>query len=961
MAKIRIYELAKELGTESKHLESVVRGLGIEIKNYMSTLTVEQAQRVRSETGGSLAPAPSAKIAAKPAAKPAVKPAATSPTPEKKRAAVVRRRGGRPRPAEREREEAAALAAAERAEELASAQERSGGDLRSGSAGAEANAPRNHAAAGSAEIGLSTASATEGNAQGGAVAVSVSADLAMPPKAGGPAVGTIIQLPGGTRKLPGGVRRQQELRDTPAPAPAPVATSSGYVPTQTYVRTKIEQESRPSRRVPSSAASSTQGVSTAPIVVVSNETSAAAPEAVAARDGADKSRVVRNEDGVIVGAAKAKAGPNIVGFVTLDPRPARKQQVIITDASQSQKTGRATARKQREERIQNKGRRGGRGGRAPRRHERTGPKASHTVEMSEAKKRIRVNEVIQVSDLAHQLSVKASRVIRALWGMGMRGITINHSVDVQTAEMVASDFGFTVENVSFDEDVFTGADDGIDGVLRAPVVTVMGHVDHGKTTLLDTIRKAKVAAGEAGGITQHVATYRVETSEGPVVFVDTPGHAAFRAIRERGAQLTDIVVLIVAADDGVMPTTLEAIKYAAAAKVPVVVAINKIDKPDANSGRVKQMLMKEGLVGEEFGGETAICEISAKTGQGIEHLLELLAIQAEVLDLRANPEGRAYGTVIESRIDRGRGSVAVMLVQSGTLQKGDIVVANESSGKVRGVFSSTGEKLPDAGPSTPVEILGLSGTPNGGDRFNVVENERAAKALISHRRELRQRKESARKAPSLVDMMKQKRVPTLKIVVRADVQGSAEALKQTFEELSVDKVRVEVIFAGVGAINETDVKFAHAGEATIIGFNVRPAGKAGRTASSERVPIELFSVIYEAADRVKEMMVDLLEPEYREKDQGSAEVRMVFPIPRLGVVAGCRVLKGTVKRSSHIRVIRDGKAIFEGAVGSLRVFKDDVKEVKEGFECGIVVDGFPGIQPDDVLEAFELETIRPTL
>ena len=583
--------------------------------------------------------------------------------------------------------------------------------------------------------------------------------------------------------------------------------------------------------------------------------------------------------------------------------------------------------------------------------------------MSDAKKRIRVDEAIQISDMAHQMGVKASKLIRTLWGMGMRNVTINNAVDVETAELVAAEFGYTIENVSFQEDeLISSYEDEELGALRAPVVTIMGHVDHGKTTLLDYIRKAKVAQGEAGGITQHIGAYRVETAQGPVVFIDTPGHEAFSAMRSRGAAVTDIVVLIVAADDGVMPTTKEAIEHAKDAEVPVVVVINKIDLPDANAGRVEQMLMKEGLVGENYGGEVTIAHISAKTGQGVEELLETLAVQAEVLELRAPVDGPAAGTVIESRIDKGRGTVATVLVQAGELHKGDIVVASEFSGKVRGLYTPAGTRVKNALPSTPVEVLGLDGTPPAGERFYVVENEKDARQIVAHRREQRRRKQSVLSGPSLLERIKSKKVPSLKIVVKADVAGSAEALRETLVALSVDKVRVEVIHAGVGGINESDVKLAAAADnPLIIGFNVKTVGKASQLSDQEKIPIETFSVIYEATDRIRERMIDLLEPEYREVALGEAEVRAVFPIPRLGVVAGCRVMKGKVTRSSHVRVRRQGRVIHVGRVGSLRVFKDDVREVKEGQECGIVVDNFAGVEPDDILEAFELETIRPEL
>ncbi len=394
---------------------------------------------------------------------------------------------------------------------------------------------------------------------------------------------------------------------------------------------------------------------------------------------------------------------------------------------------------------------------------------------------------------------------------------------------------------------------------------------------------------------------------------------------------------------------------------PPVVAINKIDKPEANPGRVKQALMEQGIVGEEFGGDTPIVEVSAKTGQGIDELLETLVLQAELLELSAPVEGRGRGVVLEARIDKGRGTVATVLVQSGMIRKGDIVVASEYTGKVRGLFDASGRSLTEAGPSTPVEVLGLSGVPDAGDTVNVVENERDAKTLVAHRREQRKRKESVRTGPSIQELLQRKKTPVLKLVLKSDVQGSAQALKEALENLSTEKVKVEVIKSEVGQINETDVKYARAGDAVIFGFNVKTTGKAAPQADAEGVPIYTFSVIYDATEKCKELMIGLLEPEYREREQGEAEVRALFPIPRLGVVAGCRVTKGLIQRTSHVRVVRNGDVVHEGVIGSLRVHKDDVREVKDGFECGIVVEGFTDVREGDRIQAFDVEAIPPTL
>ncbi|MDC0715374.1 translation initiation factor IF-2 [Nannocystis bainbridge] len=821
------------------------------------------------------------------------------------------------------------------------------------------------------------------------------------PRAPAPEVGSRIQLPPGTKRLPGGVASRMEdsprepriephrrgpdgPRGTPpqgqvGPVGTPlrpgVQTRPGPgkpgAPTQTGTRPlgsgpqlgQTGPRGQVVQPAPVATRPGDRGGSTTRYVVPATPQAQQPPQQVQPPpvEPEVNRRVLRDEAGVIVGAASQRAEPKILGFVQLANRP-RPQQVIITDASDSQQRGRATIRKEREERAQQQGRKRKTMIRNVRGRPGLPGARPSTQEMSESKKRIRVDEAIPVADLAHQMGKKATMLLKTLWGMGLRGVTINSAVDAETAELVAAEYGYTVENVAFQEDQYFDEDteEGA-GDVRAPVVTIMGHVDHGKTSLLDRIRKATVAEGEAGGITQHIGAYKVSTAKGDVVFLDTPGHEAFSAMRARGAQVTDVVVLVVAADDGIMPTTVEAIKHAREANVPLVVALNKIDKPDANPGRVKQMLMEYSLVGEEYGGETIICEVSAKTGKGIDHLLEMLAIQSEILDLRATTEGRAIGVVLEARVDKGRGPIATVLVEAGTLRKGDIVVANEFSGKVRGMLDDRGRTLEDVGPSTPVEVLGLDGVPSAGDRFNVVESEKAARQLVTHRREVRRRKESARSGPSIADFIQRKKTPTLKIVLRADVQGSAEALKQALLELSTDKVKVEVISSGVGAITQTDVKTASAGEAVIIGFNTKPVGKAGQIADAEKVPVYTFNVIYNALDKTRELMVGLLEPEYRERDQGEAEVRALFPIPKIGVVAGCRVTRGLIQRSHHVRVVRGGTIIHKGRISSLRVLKDDVKEVREGFECGIVIDSFPEVEPGDILQAFEIETIAPTL
>jgi translation initiation factor IF-2 len=578
-----------------------------------------------------------------------------------------------------------------------------------------------------------------------------------------------------------------------------------------------------------------------------------------------------------------------------------------------------------------------------------------------------MEETIAVSELAHQMGVKATEVLKKLWSMGMLGVNINHAIDYETAALLASEFGFEVQSVAFQETAALGETPDLpeDLILRAPVVTVMGHVDHGKTSLLDVIRHSDVAAGEAGGITQHIGAYRVTTPQGDVVFLDTPGHAAFTAMRARGAQATDIVILVCAADDGVMPQTTEALNHAKEAKVPIIVAVTKIDKPQANPDRVRQQLAEQQLIPEEWGGETMYVNVSAYTKTGIDKLLEAIQLQAELLELKANPKKPAKGVVIEAKLDRNRGPMATVLVQDGTLNVGDIVVSGEAMGKVRALLNDKGASVTMAGPSTPVELLGLDTVPEAGDQVNVVAEEKMAKTIVDNRRDQRRKKElgstSKVSLENILEKIQEGQVKELKIILKTDVQGSSEALKEALGKLTTDKVKVNVIQAGVGGITETDVHLAKAGGAIIIGFHVRPAGKASSLAEQEGVDIKLYDIIYEAIDDVKKAMVGLLAPVSREKPVGKVEIRQTFSIPKIGTVAGCFVTEGKVTRSSQVRLIRDSVQIYTGKLGSLKRFKDDVREVVAGYECGLTVDGYQDIKPGDILEAYEIVEEAPTL
>ncbi|MBV2090893.1 MAG: translation initiation factor IF-2 [Candidatus Thiodiazotropha sp. (ex Ctena orbiculata)] len=583
---------------------------------------------------------------------------------------------------------------------------------------------------------------------------------------------------------------------------------------------------------------------------------------------------------------------------------------------------------------------------------------------------VKIPESITVADLAQRMTIKAAEVIKVLMKMGMM-VTINQTLDRDTAILVVEEMGH-VPVVQRDEDIeadlLSEEDEAhTQGELvnRPPVVTIMGHVDHGKTSLLDYIRTSRVAAGEAGGITQHIGAYHVDTDKGTVSFLDTPGHAAFTAMRARGAKVTDIVILVVAADDGVMPQTKEAIQHAKAAEVPLIVAINKIDKEEANPDRVIQELSQEEVIPEDWGGDTMFVRVSAKTGEGIDDLLDSILLQAEVLELKAVEDGPANGSIVESSLDKGRGPVATVLVQSGTLNRGDMIVSGKEFGRVRAMFDEAGRSIKTAGPSIPVVVLGLSGTPEAGDDVRAVSDERRAREIA----ELRQDKQrstrlAAQKAAKLDEMftqMEEGETQTLNVIVKADVQGSVEALKESLVKTSTDEVKVSVVASGVGGINESDANLAVTSNAIIIGFNVRGDAGARRVVEEQGIDMRYYSIIYEIIDDVKKAISGMLSPEIREEIIGLAEVRDVFRNSKLGAIAGCMVLEGMVKRNNPIRVLRDNVVIYEGSLESLRRFKDDVNEVKSGMECGIGVKNYNDVQSGDQIEVFERTEIARTV
>lgn len=581
---------------------------------------------------------------------------------------------------------------------------------------------------------------------------------------------------------------------------------------------------------------------------------------------------------------------------------------------------------------------------------------------------VHVPETITVADLAHKMSVKAAEVIKCLMKMGQM-VTINQVLDQDTAMIVTEELGHKAIAAKLDDPEAMIEEAGVahseaPSVPRAPVVTVMGHVDHGKTSLLDYIRSAKVASGEAGGITQHIGAYHVETERGMITFLDTPGHEAFTAMRARGAKATDIVILVVSADDGVMPQTIEAIHHAKAANVPLVVAINKIDKPDANPERVKQELITHSVVPEEYGGDSPMVPVSAKTGKGIDDLLEQVLLQAEVMELKAQVEAPAKGLVVESRLDKGRGPVATVLVQSGTLKKGDVVLAGSAFGRVRAMVDENGRSIDSAGPSIPVEIQGLSDVPVAGEEVIVLPDERKAREIALFRqgkfRDVKLAKQQAAKLENMFEQMAEGEVKSLAVILKADVQGSQEALSHALQKLSTDEVKVQVVHAAVGGISESDVNLAVASKAVIIGFNVRADQGARKTAENNGVDIRYYNIIYDAVDEIKAAMTGMLTPDKKEEIIGNVEIREVYKISKVGSVAGCMVTDGVIRRGAGVRLLRDNVVVWTGQLASLKRFKDDAKEVRQNFECGLQLHNYDDIQVGDILEAFEVKEVART-
>jgi translation initiation factor IF-2 len=670
----------------------------------------------------------------------------------------------------------------------------------------------------------------------------------------------------------------------------------------------------------------------------------------------DKAEAKKGKAGAKDEQKDEEFGLKVVRFIQPEDRPATfaKPAYPVSKQEREQRKAERRAKKKKGRREDHRS--------APRR---AGQKTQITTPKA-IKRRIKISEIITVGDLAKRMGVKAPEVIKTLMGLGIMS-TINQPLDADTATLVAGEFEYEIENIILaEEEILQRHEDKPEDLKpRAPVVTVMGHVDHGKTSLLDAIRTTRVAAGESGGITQHIGAYKVETSRGTLVFLDTPGHAAFTEMRARGAQVTDIVVLVVAANDGVMPQTIEAIHHAEAAGVPIIVAVNKMDLPDAQPDKVKRELSENNLIPEDWGGDVICVPVSAKQGDGIENLLEMIALQSEMLEITANPDKQAAGVVVEARLDKGRGPVSTVLVQEGTLNLGDIVLSGTQFGRVRILTNDTGKRVEIAEPGTPVEITGLDGVPEAGDVFVVVDTERTAKEITSRRLEKTRDAEMAKaRKVSLEDWhdhVVEGETQSLRLIVKGDVQGSVEAVAQTLENLSVDEVNVQVIHKAAGGITESDVNLAIASRAIIIGFHVRCEAKAAALASQTGIDIRLYDVIYDATDSVKKAMSGLLAPVLQENKLGMAEVRQTFRVPKVGTVAGCYIREGLATRNSKVRLIRDNIVIYEGELSSLKRFKDDAKEVREGLECGLSILNYNDIKDGDEIEFYEIEEIAQTL
>ena len=1008
MSKVRIYEVAKQLNLDPKAVVGLFQSIGVtDVRNHMSSVDVDAVERLKRNlekqkthdvVQESIRRGPGTVLKRRAVAKPGGNDAGPSSVASPH--ASPHAHESRPDVSARHDDVASRRDVAALAKEPASTRALPKTDVIADRESArkmtlrEVPADRQSAPASSRDVAVPPAPPSVRERPSTARGVSKEVEEAAAP----------VPERESQRKIPA-PKSSAKLPPAPPSAAAPVAEVAAAIPAAPHSEKKVAPAAEPSRPAVVEARTSSPAV-------VETQQHAAPPtppppsETVAARPPSDQPRpVVQSEPPV---PARASTPPK-TGVEYWAGRPGVPMPTPMNAPRTGIGGGPASAMQRRVQYDPRAGanvarpgmrpgqQRGpggmmGRGGMSGGRGRpgfqqiRRGPVNVSTKEMSEHKKVIRIDENITLSGMAAKMSLKATELLMRLLGMGMTGIHINTTLDADTAKILAGEFGWEVEDVAQTEEEIIAEARGeesaaapvapVDGapivavpvdagsITRPPVVTVMGHVDHGKTSLLDKIRKANVVAGEAGGITQHIGAYKVKTDRGVIVFLDTPGHEAFTAMRARGASATDIVVLVVAADDGVMPQTKEAIAHAKSAKVPIIVAINKCDKPGAEPERVKRELVDQGLQPEEWGGDTIFVQVSALTGDGIPQLLEMIGLQAEVLDLKANPKKPANGVVLEALLDRGRGPVARVLIQEGTLRVGDFVLAGPGFGKVRAMTNEHGKQVHEAPPSTPVEILGLSDVPGAGDPLHAVKDPKKAQEIADSRKVKRDKSligDDARiSLAGLVERMQSADQQELRVIVKTDVQGSLEAVANAFNKLTTDRVKLTIIHGGVGAITEGDVNLAIASKAILIGFNVRPAGKSSSLAEENKVEIRLYSIIYGAVDDVKAAMEGLLPTTKVEKPSGKAEVRKILKI-RGVAVAGCMVTSGKVLRGSHGRLVREKQTIWEGKIASLKHFKEDVKEMSEGFECGISLDGFSELKEKDVIESFEIEEIKQRL
>lgn len=931
MAKLRVYELARELNLENKALLKKMEKMGIEVKSHMSSLDEAAIKQIKQELFGKKAP---------------------DEIVEDKRIKpdVIRRRRKRVQPpVEPEPAETPEISAKEEGEEIATpAPEEEKAGKKAGKKAAEVLEEKPEPAAPETEEALATEKA--GETQPSEITVKA-------PPAEKTAEETVKPA---AEPEPGTRTAAEEMPE----AEKPVVSDEKPAPEEQKTEEKPAPKPAAKRKAKKGTAAKIISMPTEPVVPEKTETPAKTAEPA-------NKKPVKNAKKRPAPAPVEPAVPGKLHETTGKKKGRKKERPEdeFDDLKKVKKTKAAPKRKEVVEGAALYDKSFGRSRKGRKKHKSppaAGGQKTQITTPKAIKRRIKIDDTIVLADLGKRMGIKANELISKLMGMGMM-VTVNQTIDFDTACLVATEFGFELEKATFEEDTIikTETDSPDQLLVRPPVVTIMGHVDHGKTSLLDVIRRSKIAELEAGGITQHIGAYHVKHETGDIVFLDTPGHEAFTAMRSRGAQVTDIVVLVVAADDGVMPQTIEAIDHARAAGVPIIVAVNKIDKDGADPERIKRELAEKGLVPEDWGGDTIFVNVSAKQQIGIDDLLEMILLQTEVLELKANPNKPAHGHIIESRLDTGRGAVATVLIKEGTLHVGEPVVCGMYYGKIRIMYDDLGIQIKEAGPSIPVEIVGLSGVPDAGNELNVLADEKDAKQISEHRMQKQRAKELARTSRMSLDKLYEKlmegEVKDLNLIIKADVQGSIEALKDSLTKLSIDEVKISVIHSAVGPIRESDISLAAVSNAIILGFNVRPTAKVALIAEEENVDIRYYDIIYNAIKDIKDAMVGMMDAKFEEKIMGEAEVRETFHVPGIGMIAGCYVTSGKVQRGALVRLIRDGIVTYNGKIATLRRFKEDVKEVTQNYECGIHIDKYNDIKLGDIIECYHLEEVKPTM